>query len=109
MGKTIAMCPVHQLVYDKIKMRSGETMYVRDFYHLVESMRLQDVDLYSQVMKKLVPELRQLGLSPHQIESICNNVKWRVRFSRKDARDIEKVFTQMGLMKRSAASIITIL
>lgn len=103
------MCPVHQLVYDQIKERSGEKIYVRDFYHMVESMRLQDIDLYSQVMEKLVPELQKLGLSQHQIESISNNVKWRVRFSRKDARDIEKVFIKQGLMKRSAASIITIL
>jgi len=88
---------IYQKVYNKLLETDADKLLVSDFYHMVENMKIN----YDEIMNTVEQTLLDAGFSPHQIERLSNNLSWKLRFTRHDARDIEKTLCKQGCIIRN--------
>jgi len=93
-------------VYDKVlgKLKEMETpkIYSNQFYSLITNMKVNKTELICIIEESL----KEAGLPVTQIERICDGISWKLRFTKPDAKAIEKHLIAKGEIKRVGCQII---
>jgi hypothetical protein len=61
---------------------------------------------YDEILGIIEQALIEAGFSSEHIERISNNLSWKLRFTRQDAKHIEKKLRKRGLIDREKHYIV---
>jgi len=87
---------VYDKVYSKLQNLDDDKLRPYEFYSLVENMKVNGEEIIEVIQEVLY----EAGFNKSIIERISNNIAYRVRFTRADARDIEKELCKRGCILR---------
>lgn len=93
--------PVYEKVYNHLKKLNKDTIPCWEFYRYIENMKIHN----GTVCNKIKKDLLAYGLTQRQIEVISRKLSYTIRFTRRDARDIEKALIQLGWIQRTKHNI----
>lgn len=87
--------PVHNKIFDLLNRRTSGKIFVNEFYNLIENIRVNG-DILNNIRLSLLKE----GLTERQADRICSDISWKMRFTRRDSRDIMDDLIDMGWIRR---------
>lgn len=87
-------------IYDKVYLLllnlNVKEISAGDFYSLVEKIRIPK----KQVLELVEDELLDMGLVQTQVDRICRSLSFKIRWTRNDAKFVEKKLREKGLIER---------
>lgn len=92
--------PVHNKVYELLNRRTSKKIRVKDFYKLIENLRVNG-NIIDNVKINLIRE----GLTERQVNYFLKNLSWKIRFTREDSKNIEREMIDFGWIKRHISVI----
>jgi len=95
---------VYLKVYEMLLKQDNDKLRPYEFYYMIEQMKLN----YDEIMGTIENALLKAGFSKEHIVRISNNLSWKLRFTRKDARAIERELCKRGLITRDRNFITVI-
>lgn len=95
---------IYDEVYKKLLKLDVDSLNVSDFYTLVENMRLPKV----KALELIEEELLGIGLTVTQVDRICSSLSFKIRWTRQDARDVEKHLREEGLISKQGFNMIKV-
>ena len=95
---------IYQKIKDILMEQDIEEIPVPEFFKLVENMKICEDEIVDVIAK----DLKKLNLPPVTIDRICNDLAWKIRFRRSDARVIEKKLRKDGFLSRHRFSYLVI-
>jgi hypothetical protein len=87
---------VHEKVYYILLNLETDKIRPYELYYLIENMKFKR----DEILDMITETLELAGFSEDHISRISNNLSWKLRFTRKDARKIEKELCKRGLICR---------
>lgn len=102
-------CNVYKKIYDELSEKKLGKIRPYEFYYMIENMKINSEEFFSTIKQMLVENGfsdHQIGKRDEELKKICQNLVYRLRFTRTDARKIEKRMEEKGLIKRNRNMII---
>lgn len=96
------MKTIYDIVKEKILSLGVEKLQLNEFYLLVENIKICNNDVVEVIYKDLI----KMGLTPNASERICSSLAWKIRFTKRDARDIEKHLRNSGFFHREHYNLV---
>lgn len=93
---------VYNKVYDELLKLDVDRIYKNEFYTLIEKMKIGVPDIVATIEQVLI----DAGFNEQQIFRVSNNLSFKLRFSKRDARYIEKHLKENGNITRRGNLII---
>jgi len=95
---------IYDKVYQKLINLETKEISVPDFYRLVGNMKVPKEEIVGFIEEKLL----EMGLTGTQVDRICSNLSFKLRWTKRDAREIENHLRERGLITKKGFSIIEI-
>ena len=95
---------IYDLVYKKLLELNIKEINVSDFYQLVGNIKIPKEEIVLVLQERLL----KVGLTASQVDRICNNLSLKLRWTKRDVRDIENHLREEGLILRKGYNSIVI-
>jgi len=102
--KDLKSLNVYDRVYKKLIELETEEISVSDFYTLIGNMKIPKEDIVGFIEEKLF----EMGLTTTQVDRICSNLSFKLRWTKRDAREIENHLRESGLLSKKGFSVLKI-
>lgn len=93
---------IYDKVYALLLDKGEDKIRPYEFYYLVENLKINN----NEILDMIRGVLSDAGFNEGNIERISNNLSWKLRFTRADAREIEKEMCKKGWICRKKNYII---
>lgn len=95
---------IYDKVYQKLLELEYDELTVKEFYSLVENIRIPKEKVLGLIEEKLL----KMGLTTTQVDRICSSLSFKIRMTRRDARNVERHLREEGLISRKNPFTISI-
>jgi len=87
---------IYDKVYQKLLELEFEKIQVSEFYTIVENMKIPKEEIVGLIEE----DLTKAGLTATQVDRICSNLSFKLRWTHRDAKNVEKHLRERGLIHR---------